>query len=444
MEGASRLLALVAATAFYSTGGLTTKSSAAPTSKDASEMDYFVPQFYAPQLTPTQFLFVSSPSQRKIVYTELKNFKSVTGRSFALVDSGLAEPAGMAFDQSRGFLYVADRGASRIYRYRILVQEQASQGRKSYALATDGVQLCIMQGASVEWVSVDISGDVFYSDTAANTINRIPADTIDRLAEGAYQCGDLRVVSEKLQMMQARKVASSFQSMSDADREALQPTDAPNTMPVIFSVYEGKMNPHVTVPAGVVSDGARLYWTNKEAGSQAGTLVQGSVQPELPLAAPGQAAGQPAPFPSTVLTSEADVAYGIAKSNTMVFYTTNQSGTGYVYGLIPGGRPHAFVSNLIEPRGLCWDGDNTVYVADERSSRVFSFPVGRLMEDAPLTQSAALKGAFGVALFTLPKGKDIGDIFLQSAAAGLRRGPSVLCRALGLVAALSIATFVRA
>ena len=35
-------------------------------------VDYFNPTFAAPQLTPKQFLIISSPSEQKIVYTELK------------------------------------------------------------------------------------------------------------------------------------------------------------------------------------------------------------------------------------------------------------------------------------------------------------------------------------------------------------------------------------
>jgi len=386
--------------------------------KTKSSLDYFVPRFFAPQLTPTQFLIVSSPTARKVVYTELKNFKSRTGRTFALVDSGLVEPAGLSFDQNRGALYVADRGASKIYRYRVLVEDSTAGNTKVHKLVTDGVQLCIMQGQSVEWVSVDTTGDVFYSDTSRNTINRIPVDTIDRLSTGGYQCGDLQVRSEKEQMQKAQEQALELQSMTDDEREASHPTDAPNTEPVIFSVYEGSISPHVAVPGGVASDGERLYWTNAEAGKQAGTVVEGRVQPDLPLAVGGSNSSAPAPFVSHRISTNADAAYGIAKSNIAVFYSTNVSGTGYVYGVMPGGTPQPFVSTLIEPRGLCWDGDNTVYVADERGNQVFSFPVGRLMEDAPLTESVALTGAFGVALFTLHDMAYDSGALARSAAAG--------------------------
>lgn len=376
--------------------GLVTRSSAVPTVLASSE-DAFVPQFSSPQLTRTQFLFVSSPRERKIVYTQLKNFKSLTGRTFALVDSGLLEPAGLAFDHRRGFLYVADRVASKIYRYRVLVQETKILGTTSLSLVTDGVQLCIMQGHPVEWVSVDQFGDVFYSNAGANTINRIPVDVIDMMVEGAYHCGDISILSENEQVAQANELADKEQSLSEAETAALMPTDAPNTQPIALAMYEGNSTTHVSSPGGIVSDGQRVYWTNMVGGLKSGAVSAGEVHPEPPLAS-GTTSGDP--FPTAVLTNIADAAYGITRSNTMVFFSTNQSGTGSVYAVADDGRSHAIVSSLLQPRGLVWDGDNTVYVADEAGSKVFSFPVGRPMDDAPLTQSVVLTGAFGLALLS--------------------------------------------
>jgi len=373
-------------------GGADTRQSVAP----EPAQDYFVPQFFAPQLTPTQFLFVSSPSAGKVVYSELKNFKSLTGRTFALVDSGLAEPAGLAFDNDRGLLYVADRGMSKIFRYRVLLQESSSGG---LALATDGVRLCVMQGHPVEWVTVDPSGSIYYTDTGANTINRISFDVLEKIGEGSYQCGDLKVVTQKEQMAKAETTAASALTLNAADRVSEGPTDAPDTLPEIFTVYEGSVNPHVAVPSGISSDGNRLWWGNKVEGNRAGSVVQGEASPQPSLLAPDNVTGEQT-FPATALTSLVDTTYGVAHSNTMVFFTANKTGSGSVYGVMGDGTTMQFVSSLVMPRGLVWDGDNTVYVADQAVSKVYSFPVGRLMDDAPLTQSVAYSGAFGVALFT--------------------------------------------
>merc|ERR1719444_292879 len=117
----------------------------------------------------------------------------------------------------------------------------------------------------------------------------------------------------------------------------------------------------------------------------------------------------------------------------MVFYSTNTTGSGAVYGVMEDGTTVPFVSSLVEPRGLVWDGDNTIYVADQATNKVYSFPAGRMMGDAPLTTSVVLDGPFGVALLS-----NIEAVTSAKAgAAGLRQAGSSL-RAL-LVPLLALA-----
>lgn len=398
-----------------------------PEANTVDDVTEFTPQFFAPQLTPTQFLFISSPSHQKVVYTELNNFKSKTGRVLALVDSGLVEPAGLAFDNERALLYVADRGASKIYRYRVLAKEVGLE-RKGYQLLVDGVRLCIMQGRPVEWISIDPSGDLFYSDTSSNTINRIPVGTLNNLGEGLYQCGDLRVVSQREQMSKAELKSQADMQLDSAQRAQEKPLDDPDPEPVIISVYEGSSNPHITVPGGVASDGDRLYWGNTVEGMQAGSVVRGETRPESPLLA-SRANGTT--FPNTALTSVSDSAQGVARSNTMVFFTSSKAGTGSVYGVTDDGMAQQFVSSLVKPKGLVWDGDSTVYVADQATSKVWSFPVGRFMEEAPLTLTAAYSGAFGVALYT----KTSGNFEINSTAFRSRNFTCLILSLVGLMTA---------
>mmetsp|Transcript_13368 Transcript_13368/g.20294 ORF Transcript_13368/g.20294 Transcript_13368/m.20294 type:complete len:92 (+) Transcript_13368:419-694(+) len=84
----------------------------------------------------------------------------------------------------------------------------------------------------------------------------------------------------------------------------------------------------------------------------------------------------------------------------MVFFSTNQTGTGSVYAVSRDGSTTELVSGLGMPRGLVWDGDNTVYVADQAANKVFSVPVGRFMDNAPIEQSVLCQGVFGLALRT--------------------------------------------
>merc|ERR1719230_2263175 len=120
----------------------------------------------APPMTPPEFLIISSPTEQKIVYTELVNMHSVHGRTYPLIDSGLGEPAGIAFDRERGDLYVADRAARKIFRYSILVSDKPNSldGNNGTSLISDGIRLTVMEGRDVSWVAVNQNGDILYSD----------------------------------------------------------------------------------------------------------------------------------------------------------------------------------------------------------------------------------------------------------------------------------------
>ncbi|CAJ1341261.1 unnamed protein product [Effrenium voratum] len=273
-------------------------------------------------------------------------------------------------------MYVADSGAKKIFRFHVYQQNVGG----SLQLSTDGVQLCVSQNVNSNWVSVDINGDVFYTDASTNTINRIPVEVIEKLTTGQYAASDLMLLSEKT--LESGGGATSNVALSR----------------YVYSVYEGNVNPHVTTPGGVVSDGARLYWANTVDGTTAGVLVEGQVDPQLPQAKSGEPV--PTAFPSRVLSNTSSAGYGVTKSSKYVFLSSVNEGVGVVYGVTEGGVSFDLVGGLSTPRGLVWDGDQTVFVADEAAGVVYAFPAGRLMSDAPLTKSAVLTGAFGLALMS--------------------------------------------
>jgi len=342
----------------------------------------------APGVAPLQFLIISSPTEKKVAWTTLENFASSDGRAFPLISSGLIEPKGLAIDHKNGFLYIADSGAKMIFRYTLL---PVTSGTKP-TLETSGVRLTVSQGHPVEWVTVDDAGNLFYTAPDTNNINKIPASTLEKIGNGLIQPSALQIVSEK-----TLEVKSMLAKRSPT-AAPIELTDQPPEPPLIYSMYEANLNPHVSVPASIWADGADLYWTNGQNGKTAGTVVKGEVSPKSQLSKSG-----PSPFPATSLTNITDGAFGLAKANKFVFFSRNGlvPGTGLVSGLVEGTNLVIDITNrVVRPRGLAWDKDQTMYVADEDLGNIWSFPSGRLTSNMPMTKTVHLPGAFGLAIFS--------------------------------------------
>lgn len=345
-----------------------------------------------PQITPLQFLFISSPTLRKIVYVQLRNFHAVGNMGLPLIDSGLVEPCGLAFDGVHGGLYVADRGQQSIIRYAVRVKRDSADPSRRIVEAGQGV--VVLQGRDVEWVSVDVRGDVFYSDPINNNIGRIPLSTINELAFGTTSAELLSFVSMK--DVQAGASGSSAanqtaQATLHATPAAIHILDQPRT---VYVLYEGSVNPNVGTPGGVASDGRHLFWTNTNGGLESGTVCTGDLAPQL--ATPGADH-----YEARALGNNSDHGYGLAKTNLMVVFTASSgANTGGVYGVYDSGAGgvQAFSTSMSQPRGIAWDGDGTVYVADAGSGKVHSVPVGRLMNNAPMEDVIDFSGAYGLAL----------------------------------------------
>jgi len=368
-----------------------------PTRPAHANIDIDVPSFTAPAMADLQFLMTSSPTLKKIVWTTLKNFESSEGRAFSLVDSGLDQPKGLAFDHKRGHLYVADSGAKKIFRYTVLADLSGSQP----VLSTSGMRLTITQGHPVEWVTVDKDGNLFYTAPDTNNINKISAEVLRRIEIGEYAASTLQIVSEKT--FEAQKMAQSVIDLKVKKAQLKSgvvplPTDPPSVKPHIFSMYEAKLNPHVSSPASVWADGPDLYWTNQESGTTAGTIVKGEIDPKSVSSKKG-----PKPFPAVAMTYVSDGAYGLSKTDKMMFFTRNGSipETGLVSGMLLGTDIILdFVKSIAQPRGLVWDNKDTMYVADQGKGQVWSFPIGRMMSNVPITKAVSMEGAYGLVLLS--------------------------------------------
>lgn len=381
--------------------------------RDAEFYETLQSGFLAPQLTPYQFLMISSPSEKKITYAKLKNFKAIRGLTFPLVSSGLDSPRGLAYDETRQALYVADYGAQKIYRYRVYARNQDAEDVQSFAnmeLVSDGVRITILQGVPVSWLAVDQAGDVFYSDPASQAVGKIPYATVQSLVAGVYHAGDLSFLSEMELVKQAAASldpgavpnvppdiapADSTPALLDTSQTAAD--DPPQVSTVVHQIYEGAHNYHVESPGGLVTNGSHIFWTNTNNGTLNGSVVRGLMDPRLPV---GSRINDT--FVALALSNDTEQAFGIVKTKSLVVFSSQTDRNGNIYGLSEEtGQVVALTSRLAKPRGLAWDGDQTVFVADQSKDGVWSIPVGRLAGNLPLSEAVSMKGAYGVAVLTV-------------------------------------------
>jgi len=169
-----------------------------------------------------KYLIVSSAVNSQIAYLKLTDrLPQATEGLRMMIDSGLATPQGIAVDEYRGYLYVADPGLNALVRFRLTLDGDALRSGKKETL---------VDGLEVRWVAVDGLGNVFFSDEKNHQIVKIPIELLERV-DGS---DDLTTI-----------------------------------------LYDGE-GYKVSAPGGVAVDNFRLYWVNKIDGTGTGTLIQGS------------------------------------------------------------------------------------------------------------------------------------------------------------------------
>lgn len=212
---------------------------------------------------------------------------------------------------------------------------------KDGKLMTDGRQIVAAQNVESRWIAVDGAGNLFFSAERENMIQKIPADKL------------------------------------------LRGETTPKTL------YTGISVSQVSAPGGVAVDGFNIFWSNKAVGTVVGSVIKGmETPPETNVA------GSVRP-----IAKNAVKVYGVCLVNDNVFYTDHQFN---VYGVKKIGGAISVISNkLIQPRGITWDGDGTVYVADKGGNAVFSFP-GQMetLSPQPLVKVMDFEDAFGVTVFS--------------------------------------------
>lgn len=288
-----------------------------------------------------KFVLVSSPQDKKVKYAKV-DYAGDVGTVYDLIGEGLQVPRGLCIDQARNLLYVVDAPAppekSKVIRYELRLN--------GADLTTAGPGVEAHGDSQARWCAVDGIGDVFLTDEAAQTVLRMPYT----LAIG-----------------------------KPLENEVVQ---------TLYGNNSGA-NTRVSSPGGIAVDNFHVYWSNKVSGDANGSVVRGL---ELP-----QAGSEPVST-QLVLAQNAVTTYGVALTQKHVFFANKES---KVFGVPKGGGSVIEITSAFtEPRGLAYDGDGTIFVADAKDGGLYSF-AGNMHTLEPtlnLMKVAEVNDAYGVAV----------------------------------------------
>mmetsp|Transcript_66853 Transcript_66853/g.159538 ORF Transcript_66853/g.159538 Transcript_66853/m.159538 type:complete len:323 (+) Transcript_66853:76-1044(+) len=289
-----------------------------------------------------KFLVVSSPATGHLAYAKFPADGSplaADGQAMkTLIKSGLVFPQGVAIDNHRGRLFVADPNQTGLVMYPL-----TSNGD---TLSVGGSKI-IADNVQTRAVSVDGLGNVVFSDEPTSRILRVSAKMID---EGT-------------------------------------------TVPEV--IYDGSAVPSLKSPGGVASDNYFVYWLNKAGAPQAGTLIRGLQYATAETIRNATAGVQ-------MLANNALKCYGVCIAGGNLFYTDETAKLYGVNRAATSRHVVTTISSQLQaPRGCAHDGAGTVYVADKTQNAVFQFAANMdpLEPNTALAKAADLQGAFGLAIF---------------------------------------------
>lgn len=264
-----------------------------------------------------------------------------------LISEGLTFPQGVAVDQVRKVLYVADPNLGKLVSYPL----KSSRRTPLYV----GAQKTVAENVEVRAVAVDGLGNVFFTEEPTGKIMRVTAKMIE----------DGTTTAE--------------------------------------TVYDSAQSKGVSAPGGIAVDNYFVYWLNKVGGPSHGTLLRGRQTPSpVALLNVTRMQANSSKAAMVALASNAVKCYGVCLALGNIFYSDESAN---LYGIhrasTAQSNPVTVSNSLQQPRGCSFDGDSTVYVADKVANAVYQFPSNMqdLTENTPLTKAADLPGAFGVAVY---------------------------------------------
>lgn len=274
-----------------------------------------------------KFLIASFPDLKQVRYLELPDtyWRLLVGTEV----TNFVSPKAMVADNENMRVYVADPPAEKVYWYKLIIKDD---GR----IETDGKQHIAADNMTVVSMALDTIGNVYFSGKKSS-----PAPST--------------ATNECIYRLNAVDIATG----NRAEPEEVWTRE--NT---------GVPNPAIWMPTGVAVDAFSVFWGNGEKGQTAGSVVKGSGLSRLTSSELAVAR----------VADNSDEVRDLVLTPTSVFYATPEG----IFAVAKAkSAPKctdvtcpAINRDASDVRGLAFDGDGTVYAADNTKDAIYSFPSG--------------------------------------------------------------------
>lgn len=316
---------------------------------------------YAP---PTKYLIVSNAREGTIGYAKLRR-DGKAEEVQTLVDKDLIHPQGIAVDQKRQLLLVADSELKKVVSYGLTVGVDGS-------LSVDE-QTPVAENVDTRWVAVDGPGNVYMTDELPGTVLRVGAKQV---------------------------------------------LDGDTTPRPVFDKSGGGSS--ISAPGGVAADNFNVFWVNKAEGKTVGTVMKA-------LGAP-PAKASTLPLQPTLLAKNLPKAYGVCLAQDRLYFTAPERDV-HAVGAVGGevttvasklSTPRGCVWDGESTVYVADRSANAVFAV--------AGPGGAALEEGVAKKVIDFPGAFGVAVFSsAPTGAMTSwmcVLFLVMAAASANERPA--------------------
>jgi len=317
-------------------------------------------------MDPT-YLIMSMPAAKQIVYAKLPD--NIL-RLLVPATDGIVAPKGICLDNANSRLFITDGPTLRIVWYQLIAQPDGK-------LITDGRQHVAVNSVSASWCTVDGLGNLYFSGKLIDSLGLPTKECI-------YKFDALNIVTGTM--------------------------SSPN---IVWSPGNSGTDACVLAPSGLAADLFTVYWGNREEGKKHGTVCKGSTSP-------------PAINPTAIkVATNESASRGMTLTERYLFYATHDGIYGIKKEKSTQGCEHKedcilITDEVVNPNGVTWDADGTVYFADTGhfsdsgiTGAVLSFPSGSLAKH-PVEKVVEVQGVHDVAVLTIPPGGHKIDMFMHS------------------------------